>query len=1170
MARNHLPWLAWGAVLTLGTAAAHAQQPSAPPGAGAGGAVPETVSVEAGGRVFTESLRLSTTRFSHALRFGAIKRGSEVLDLNGRTLLRGKDFEIDYPSGTIYLKTPVQDGQILRVSYRYDEEKGRAGTYGMAGTGAQNGFNGFKFDFAPGASAFLGLGLTERLGDGTVLSSNVYGLSNSFSFGPGKLSGILMLGQRERADSVDMMTGAQAGSSVEEGQGRALIQNLEAKFLGGTVSARYQDIDSRFGGFQALSAAGFTSEQIGQLSRERGLKRTSFQFANIGSSSANFSQGLQQVGDNNGTITRRTGGAQLGGLKLNWWSQKVDEGFLRFQDIGAADWQQLAKERGLLREGVEGGVVLGDKKQMGFSALKLDSASGGIARSSFTAVWPSWKFDFSEQRVDPGFARFGDLRGDEFNPGQMAQEQGMLRRSMGVQADLGKNNKIAARQAVVRTKADDFTSLDLNASLGRLNIDHSLRSVGAGFNRLGNLGGPDIGAHMAAMLNMTEKGLQPQGHDAGGFFASQGIERSSLRGGYDFGKSLKASFEQVSIKGKDDSLKAGQVRIESKNVNLRVRQQKTGDKFTEVSRLMASEQQRLGATAGFTKTDFDADIKLGGAKQLTINQLKAGDAQGALNRTTASFNDKGFSASFAKRDVDASMPSLNSLADPERDLFRSLAGYSTEQSTLRWNSLRGLTVEADQWRWGQKDGTLGRDMSRAFVRWAMDSRTQFEGLLTEHRFGTADASQINQRNERFQLSRGFDRLGRITLWQNKQEFDGDQENLPDSITRALSVEAQLGKGAGFRTEQAETRFENGERETRTTNVLSTDLGKRAGISVSQTNVKRDGDKPDEVHRNYGLSYDFGKGFKVNYGFTRALTGEQGGLDKTVSVTPGTVQDVKVDAASYQQIRQDDQRDQHIGRVSISNAKPLQWGWINDVRFYYNADTYRDRWAWQRENRSLGFGATRGALAFGFDYNSQVAPTGERGIDRFFTFTTDRTGKGSLVATLRYGVRTLPDDREVMIRDYNLSWKPTENLVLNHSMVTNPLAPQNGVLLGTLPQPLRTNTWSLNYTREKDFKAGLFWKENQDENRLLRTREGGIDLLFRASNASPIRLTYGVHQTDQGQGRMTAHKFGLYFNQRPGPNQSWTLMLENLNWQHGRPSGSTLQNWNARLDYSWRF
>ncbi len=1153
-----LSWMAW--MLVAGAMASAQAQPE-PTGVSA--------SVEAGGKTYVESIRLAPNRFSQALRFGAIKKGSETLEIGGRRLAKGTDYEIDYPSGTIYLKVQVQEGQQLRANYRYDEEKGKSGSYGMAGTTSTSGFNGFKFDFAQGNSAFVGLGMTERLGDGTVLSSNVYGLSNSFSLMPGtNVKGLFMVGQRDNTQSTDMMSGSSNRSSVEEGQGKALIQALESKVgAKGKFTAYFQDIDSRFGGFQALGANGYSAEQVGQLAREKGLKRTALGFDNIGTDSANFSNSVQTVGDGQGTITRRTAGAEGKGFKLNWWSQDIDKGFTRFADIGAADWQQMGKERGLVREGISGSLGFGGA-QTNFSTLKLDSEQGGLAKSSLGFTAGRWKIGFNEQRVDQGFVRFGDLRGDEWNGGQLQHERGLLRRNYSVEGELGKDQKISASQGLVRTSNADFSSLDMTANLGRFSVEHISRSVDKDFNRLGNLGG-DVNGHAAAALKISGSG-GPQGNDAAAFLNSAGLDRSSWWLGYTIDKNSTISLRTSAIKGTEDGLGSQELTIKSPNLNLKIRDQKTGDNFKEVSRLMPSEQGVHGASVGLNRQDISGDMKLGGSRTLAFSKTAAHDLGGDLTRETLSLRDKGLELDYKSRDVNSKFNGLGSFADPERDLFRALSGYKTQEGRLRWSPTKSLKVESDLWGWEEILGSKERFTERTLVRWQADKSTSLEMVNTEHRFGDEFGDNINQRGQRFTLGRDIASFGRLTLSQDAQTFDGADEKNPDSVTRSVSFQAKLNPKTGFKTEQSETRFEDGTKTTVLSNTLSTDLTNRAGVSVTQTNVNREGDKADETHRQYGFWYDFGKGIKFNYGYQRALNGQEGTLNSKSELTAGTVQDVKIDSASYSQIRQDDKRDQTIGRFSLASAKAMNWGILQDVKFSFNADTHRDQYRWQRENRAMSFAASHDAMGFGFDYNSQVSPTGDRAIDRFFSFTTDRTSKAEFVGSFKYGVRTLPSDQTVMIRDYSLSWKPTDSIVLKHSVVTNALANQNGVLLGTVHTPLRSNSWNLDVQNSKSIKAGLFWKENQDEARFLRSREGGINLVLNANNPSPISMSYGVHQVDDRGDRKTAHKFGFSFNQRPGPNQSWNIMFENLNWQHSRPENSLLQNWNARMDYSWRF
>ncbi|MEQ1821759.1 MAG: hypothetical protein ABL949_04565, partial [Fimbriimonadaceae bacterium] len=108
------------------------------------------------------------------LRFGSIVAGSESVTFNGRKLERGKDYQMDYAAGVVYLMRAQRAGQSLTVSYRYEPGKQatQTGRTNFAAT-----LPTYKFDLTPDGSmtAVVGFGLAERQSDGNVVMSNLYG-----------------------------------------------------------------------------------------------------------------------------------------------------------------------------------------------------------------------------------------------------------------------------------------------------------------------------------------------------------------------------------------------------------------------------------------------------------------------------------------------------------------------------------------------------------------------------------------------------------------------------------------------------------------------------------------------------------------------------------------------------------------------------------------------------------------------------------------------------------------------------------------------------------------------------------------------------------------------------------------------------------------------------------
>jgi hypothetical protein len=252
------------------------------------------------------------------------------------------------------------------------------------------------------------------------------------------------------------------------------------------------------------------------------------------------------------------------------------------------------------------------------------------------------------------------------------------------------------------------------------------------------------------------------------------------------------------------------------------------------------------------------------------------------------------------------------------------------------------------------------------------------------------------------------------------------------------------------------------------------------------------------------------------------------------------------------------------------VKPLEFGGVSNIEFFYIADTMRDMDQWKKENRSMGITGKAGVLGLGFGYRSQVSPNGDRAIDRVFTLDTDSSGKAALRAVLNYDLRTMPNDQNVAIRDLKFVAKLWSNWTLENSIMTNPLKANDQALLGGVAQDTRLNNWKISYLGDKHTKAGFVFEELMNDKTSLLQRKVGLDVTLFASNPSPLTLGYRSVLNDGTGPRSTSYEFWLRFEQRPGANQSLSFMLGNMNYAGFRPSGKPLQDWSMRLDYGIRF
>jgi hypothetical protein len=1140
----------------------------------------QSEAVQTGGRSSFDLIRLSGDKGSAPLRNGHVKPGSERVVFRGRALVKDRDYSIDYVSGVVYLKTAFSAGEAVTVEYRYDPAIGSRGSFGLGSAGAA--FQGFTYQFGQDSSLIVGLGITERLGDGAVLESSVYGLDNSFAFGSGHVKGFFLVGDRRRVQSSSLMGESGHGGDVQEGRGSAVLQSFGAKALGGDLQIDYQDVDEKFGGFQAIRAAGFDQETADRLANERGLKRTNFQGRSLGGKDFRFGIGLRSVGDARASIEWRDCTAQSAGFDLQFSSQRVDRGFGKFKEIAESDRDQLAKEQGMVRESLALRKELAGG-QVRFDSLKVESdGSSGIYRRGFALETPSVKIGFSDQQVEAAFDRFNDLR--ETDRGQLARERGLARETLSV--DVG--TKIAAggarpaspaievalkyRHGAVRSDTGDLFAQDLAGKVGSLTFEHARRDVEAGFTGLDALSREEIGGHLGAIVNMANPGGGVQGPDWNAWRTATGLSRSVWRLGFQLGRGASVRADEHAIQGGRDRLLVRSYGLSAPALSASWRKQETGVAFTEVDRLTLSEQQALGLATGFIKTDFAMQARLGGSKSLSFAQMEMGDASGRAGRQSVSFSDKCFKFDAAKRRVDPGYTGLSGTVDPERERLMSLLGFDQMDTAVSWQALPGLSLDFREDRAHNPTTGVHRFASAASAVYSLDQATRVSASRNVWKSTDLTQTLIDQQMATVSVSRDLGQLGKLTVCEEDKRYNGSEDQTPDSVRQSVVYDAQLTDTTTVRSEHGRTRYEDGQRETHTSSTLAQQLGKRTGVSVTQTNIRRDGDKPDETLRHYGFWFDFGRNIRLNYKSLRSLKGpNEGTLDTNVTLTPGEFQGIKLDSASYQRYGWDHRRDQHVGAVSLSNVKPFDWGFVNDVNFHYLVDTVRDHNMWHRENRSMGFDGRLGSVAFGYSYRSQTLPhSGETAIDREFKAAYDVAGSGWLRTDVSYILRTMPAGSQVMVRNYNVLAEPVKGLQIQHTLATNPLVNDPNVLLGSRPDPARSNRWTVAYNRERSVHGSFIYEELLNHQTGRQVYAGRVGLTLFADNPSPLFLEYVMADSNQTGPKQRSHGFMVRFDQRPGPNQSLSFMFGNVNWEIARPRDQKHQNWSLRLDYSVRF
>lgn len=1127
---------------------------------------PEEVIV--GGRASLDLIVLRSTQFSFPLRYGNVIPQSESVELAGRRLQRGRDYAIDYDAGSITLMVPYEAGQSMRVQYRYDHNARQTGMFTPGGEASA--LNGLRLQFAPGSSAYLGMGLTERMADGTVITSNVYGVNTNFSFGGGSLKGVFMIGERQRAHTMDMLGENNAeGVPGGEGKGHAIVQQYMSNMLGGQVTAYYQDIEEKFAGFQALGANGFDQAQIDLLSRQRGLKKSAFQISDIGVDGFRVSNGFTTIGSDTGSVNWRNMGFNLLGVEIDWNQVSVDSGFERFQDLGVDDWKLLSQERGTTRESMSIGTNLGGAN-LHFLTNSLQTEDGtGFDRYKYGIDSPWLTLTYEGRSVDEEFDRFNDIRDEDRK--QLATERGFDRTALQFSTGV-LGGPLNFQRSSLGNEEGSFRAQDFKFDLGRLKIQLVQRNFDKGFNNFGALDA-ERQSHVDTIVGMVDPGARAHGHDSNAFRNSAGLDRTANTISYDFGAGTSMFWHQYRLANEDATIGLDRFNFDTPNISLSYINQSGDPEFGSSRDLMHTERQVMGEHTALDRTDIAFEALLGGARKFNYNSMNASDPEGAVSRTGLSYSDKNFNLRYNQRNIENDFGALRYLVDQERDLFWQMRGYNQTEFALDWNLFKHFDVK--MYLSDANNPELDMDQVLNHVRLGYeDDRTKVVYDQYEHRQTDPAYAFIDRQVQLMSFSRDLGRFGRLSLEQERHQFNGEDDDLPDALRQTVAYDAKLSASTALSTEQSLTKFENGDTETVSSNTISHDINDRMGVSVTQTNIARDGEGNNEEKRQYGFWLDFGKGIRFQYGYNRHRDGEdEGTLKERLKLTGGEFAGLKLETGNgeiYQRDSWDNRRDRHAGNIAIGTVQPMQWGFLRDVEFGYAVDTLRDNYLWQKEDRTMHFGARIGSVGFGYGYVNRIDRNQDRLIDRKFAFTTDASGEAHIRADVGYILRTLPNDENVMIRDYKIVAKPNDMFSLSHELSTNPLRDDRS-LLGTVATEMRSNKWAINYGRSHDLFAGAFVYEQliNDRTGELR-RETGLDLSFFGNSGSPLTIEYRMGQRERDEVRRTSHEIWIRFDQRPGPNQHFSLAVGNRSFEHDVPIGINPNRWHMRMDYSLRF
>ncbi|MDR3691934.1 MAG: hypothetical protein P4L46_21315 [Fimbriimonas sp.] len=1142
---------------------------------------------EVGGTPAMDVITLNVTGPGTPLRYGNIVPNSESVQLDGVFLKQGTDYMMDYAVGVVYLMVSQRSGQVLTVSYHYKAGAAPAQSSQFAG------FTTFKYSLLPGSlNMITGLGMAERGENGSVMSSNLYGWNNAFKFGQsGSVNGMYIVDERQQVNNIAGLgldsTTARAKSSIGSGNTQLIMEGAKTSFMGGQASIDYQDISKSFTGFNAAATSGLDDKAINQLKAERGLNRLGFSMTDMSLGGMKLSDSYKTVKDGENGIKWTNFGVANKDVKFNWSSQRVDQHFMRSNDLSEADKAQLAKETGINRNNMSGEWTQKFAKLNYANNTIVDAATHKqISQSTWALDAGKYKFNMGSEAVDSGFMRFGSLLAPEMTT--FGREAGVNRKWLGFQGTfLGKDTPVSFNQTnMTSSTGAKYLGQDVTVTSKAWSLNHVERKADLNFSQVGALPDAEINNGVAAIAAMYGPDVKPTPNDRAEFIATHGLDRK-YDGFTDTFKGIKLNAGMLSMKGMTDAGKLDTFAISSKNMLLSYRRENLGAQFNEITSMMDVEKSRLGTLPGLKRTDIDFSGTFG-KRKLTFDNMNATTLTGNVARTSLGYEDTKISIQANQRNVSSAFADANNLVDPEKNILNQLIGFHEKDVKVKWQLMSNMNLDSTYQDMVNPVNNQSWRIRNNVLNWSPDKNTQINYTDIEQHNSDSVLALFDSSVEKLSLTRNMGRYGVLTLLGENDQYSGINANLLSQNHDYVAYDAKLTTTTSFKTEQTLTTYANGSHDEVNANTLSTQLSNRAGVSFTDTQINRQGYN-DETHRNYGFYYDLGNGVRMSYGYAmQGLPKDQGTSSSsftlgkappaTTALTPGQVQPVQAGdfgnfqlGAGYFANQWDAQnRTQTNGNVSVVTAKPFNLGFVKNVKMALNMDTGTDHAAVMRENKLIGVSGTFGTNTIGYEYKSQLDPTGLRAIDRTVTLQTDPSDKKLVNVTLSYKDRTTTTDQQILIRNYSFAIRPVKNFVLTNQVQTNPEIANASAILGSLPQASSSDKWQLDYKQNPNFTIGGSFEELLNSQTRSMSRTGGITAKLFEKVGSPLTLFVGVEQADQANLWRNTRRWSIQFDQKPASNQTLSFLVGSLSYEHSIPVGYHPENMTVRMNYQFRF
>jgi hypothetical protein len=1119
-----------------------------------------------------EFIELDALSFTIPLRSSPVLEGTEQLDLDGRILRRGTDYEIDLAGGVIFLKTQYRAGQMLRVSYR------QGGSASAESSAIQSAMQ-MRFNIGGGLTPTFSLAQASRFADGSVGRTNALGLENAMSFGGGTLSGAFMVTQTQKLRSTDGF-GFTEDTEKSSSTSHLIVQRFESGVRGGRMSLEYQDIGKDFSAFGSMGGGNFSQNEINDLRRQAGIRRIAANMQDIDAGAFKFGSSFNWIGDGEGVIQSARHSIEASQFKMSFDTARIGKDFERFSALSGQERSLMERQAGLNKNffSLSAGTDLAGFQ---FSASRVSQDEASASERSFSGKLGGATLSLGERAMDDSFRGASRLTNDERN--LLGTDRGIrrnwLRFDSGEQGAMGqfRFDSLNLSRDELGARVESFSYRTAGVA-----IESQMARFDEGFRGFDAFSGDERTALIRQFGEQQgTSNLNPRRQELDAFNRLAGTSRAWQSIRLEPNARYSLGFSTLGLSRDEAGANLRRLDVKLPYAKLDARWTKIDEDFSGLDRGFEFDQKAMGVLPDLESQSISAAISP--RKDLNLEMRSSSAQVGDHNADFLAYtlNAFGLRGQYQSYSATHGFRNVGRLLDFDRDLMEQRLGYATEGWSVKGPVAFGLSIDAEGLRSDELEGMESHAFQRTGLEWNMDALTRLRFTKMDNSRSLLGDLLFDHSTTAWSLQRAIPKFGFVRYQSETTTFDGLEANEEDFNRQGFAVEAKINENTKVFTEHETTNFADGQRESALTNTLQTKISERLGVAISDSRQNFRDENRSNVRRNYGAWWDFGGGFRLSYGYVRNMEGQDGTLrtEAKLDVDPkgsaqGVLWGLKFDSAHYTSQRWDAaERVRSESKMRLQTAKPIQLGLIRDLEFRYGIDALTDRSRYQRDNNDFFISGKLFGHTLGYEQRGQLRPDlNKQATERITFFRTNHNATAPLGVELLYRVRTTPEeDKSVIGRTINVTARPFRGLELRAQSITNPVLQRNNAMLGSVLDDRSLQRYSIAYTADPNFTfSGNFEQLEIGGVRDSLSRIAMLDITLFKSTGSPLTLGYGFELQDFDGSRRSQQRYQIRFDQRPGPNQTFSFFFSNINYGGWRPAGESWLNYNMRVDYRLRF